>query len=940
MKTLLIALYPYQSQGLDAWHDHGAGMTYTACKKAGCDIDFLDLKTLHNDNELEQFISTCPHELIAFGLKSSYYDIGMKIITYAKRYGKKTLVGGYHATAAGHELVENPNIDYIFYGESEVTLPKFLQAPEKFNREITGEKPQRLDDLVWFDRSIYSNVTEPCTGWWYGGKHHKMISVMSARGCPYQCQFCQPIEDNHFGKKLRRRSAESLIEEILWLKDLHKPDCLMIHDDTFLVQESWIEDFIDLYPKVGLPFWASGRADGIVKNKALVKELVKLGWELVSVGFESGSQRILDLMHKGTTVEQNLEAAEIIHSTGAKIYGNYMLGLPWETARDMQDTARMVDKIRAEMPSWAFFTPYPGSGLGYSCIENAWSLLSRSEYDRYPGGKKVRFVNYDYVNKVFRGFREEVREPLCDIIIPTYNNEDLTIACLESIKQCTTPGTYRVIWVDNCSQEKSKVEKVIECFDHLTINMPKNEGFVGAINAGLQQSKAPFVCLLNNDTLVSPNWLEKLIKILNASPKLGILGTLTEASTAIDPLHMDSHHSLSLHKDLVPNKGLGMTLADINKHLETHYSGHTYDISFVAFLCAVIKREVLDKIGLLDPNYAMGMWDDNDYNEATRRAGWETKIAIDTCIYHRGRSTFANIQAQENFNVDKLLRTNKKYLDTKWNSIDTSIISRAIFDKLSEVPDLGNLTSKRLELIQRYFINSLKNQTDKGFNIQMIVGPDGNEATEAIMNLDWSGLKITFYPSTGLDEWRKSAAATGNNGHESISGTPEMIAKMAGYQLSPIMIRLDSDDWVAPGFIANVHNIIHENHSPYFIINYLPIIQDEEGLLYQSGTTFNSAQISPFFVMVQKGDKKINLYETCHFHMAKGFSQVITVNPGYCYTVIHEENRINKLLPNDKAVSYFFDKGYSTPKIKRFNITTGSKDSWQERIANANVRVV
>ena len=460
MKTLLIALYPYNGQGLDAWHDHGAGMTVAAAQKAGCQVDFFDMKKANNDEELVMCLKGPDqkgYDLIAFGLKSSYYPIGMKLIKMAKAQGSKVLVGGYHVTAAPQELIENSDIDYILKGESEITFPQFLKAPHLFDRFFKGEKPSNLDELPWFDRHMYRDPLENCKGWWYGGKLSKMISVVSARGCPYKCGFCQPIEDNHFGKKLRRRSVDSLINELLWLKETLHPECVMIHDDTFLIQPQWIEEFIEKYPKVGLPFWAAGRADGIVKHPDLVKQLVKVGWDLISVGFESGSQKILDKMNKGTTVEQNLEAAKIIHESEAKIYANYMIGLPWETKEDMLATAKMADTIAAEMPSWAFFAPYPGNTLGEECIAKNLSLIDRNSYDRCPSGRKVQGVNYTHVNAVHKGYRgtEEIPDHFqCDIIIPTYNNEEHTVECLNSIKKYTSPIDYRVIWVDNASKEK------------------------------------------------------------------------------------------------------------------------------------------------------------------------------------------------------------------------------------------------------------------------------------------------------------------------------------------------------------------------------------------------------------------------------------------------------------------------------------------------------
>ena len=400
MKAVIVALYPYASQGLDSWLDHGAGMTYTAIKEAGLNIDFIDMKALKNEDELRQRLKG--YDLVAFGLKSSYYAMAMKIIEIAKENGSKVLVGGYHATAAPKELLENSNIDWVMHGESEITFPKFLQHPEDFPREFYGEKPADLDILPFMDRSIYRDPLEPCQGWWHGGKLARMTSVMTARGCPYHCGFCQPLERNHFGNKLRRRSVDRTIEELLQLKKLYNPECVMIHDDTFLLQPTWIEEFIEKYPQVGLPFWAAGRADGICYYPHLVEKLVKVGWNLISVGFESGSQRILDMIKKGTTVEQNIEAGRIIKSFGAKIYGNYMMGFPWETKEDIQATVTMVKTIDAEMPSFAFFTPYPGCELGEKCIEEGLSLLDRNNYNRCPSGIKCSGVDYDYVNKMMQ----------------------------------------------------------------------------------------------------------------------------------------------------------------------------------------------------------------------------------------------------------------------------------------------------------------------------------------------------------------------------------------------------------------------------------------------------------------------------------------------------------------------------------------------------------
>jgi GT2 family glycosyltransferase len=169
--------------------------------------------------------------------------------------------------------------------------------------------------------------------------------------------------------------------------------------------------------------------------------------------------------------------------------------------------------------------------------------------------------------------------------------------------------------------------------------------------------------LLNNDTLVYQGWLNKLVAALYADDTIGIIGPLTGYKPANKE---DSPHSLNLHNNLLPPEAALWSLEKINLELESHYKGQTADAPFVAFLCGLMRRSLIDKIGLLDTNYDFGMWDDVDYNIQVRKLGLKTVYLLDTCIFHAGRTTFTLIEAQENFNVGELLRKNKHYLDAKF----------------------------------------------------------------------------------------------------------------------------------------------------------------------------------------------------------------------------------------------------------------------------------
>jgi GT2 family glycosyltransferase len=321
---------------------------------------------------------------------------------------------------------------------------------------------------------------------------------------------------------------------------------------------------------------------------------------------------------------------------------------------------------------------------------------------------KVENVNYNYVNKVFyKGLRESHVPVLCDIITPTYENEEYTVSCFNSIKKFTAPGTYRIIWVDNGSKNTSKVENVLKEIDHIFIKLNRNEGFVGATNRGILASTSPFICLLNNDTEVSNNWLSKLIATLNADPKLGIVGPLTQPLPySPNSEQYESHNSLILNPSFLPPTSKPLTLPEINAHLEKTYKGQTTSVPYVAFLCAVIKREIINKVGLLDTHYDMGMYDDNDYNLTARKLGYRTELAVDTCIYHQGRTTFKLIQKTENYDVQELLRKNFLYLNQKWNLTKGRIVLGG--SKANPQPDGGRdnwrsrIVASREKLTKRY----------------------------------------------------------------------------------------------------------------------------------------------------------------------------------------------------------------------------------------------
>jgi len=233
--------------------------------------------------------------------------------------------------------------------------------------------------------------------------------------------------------------------------------------------------------------------------------------------------------------------------------------------------------------------------------------------------------------------------PACDILIPVWNRLEDTRDCIESIER-NTLFPYRLIIVDNASDEETAAylrdlakkyrERVL-----LIVN-EKNEGFIRAVNHGISLAKAEFVCILNNDTLVTSGWLRALISVINRNPAVGI----------VNP----SSNTLGQH----PSKG--KTIDDHAKDIKSDCDLFVETGSAFGF-CMLVRRKLFDEIGLLDTAYGMGNFDDTDFSLRAKKKGYKTVRALASYVYHKEQRSFNLLRG---FKKDFL--KNKRMFEAKW----------------------------------------------------------------------------------------------------------------------------------------------------------------------------------------------------------------------------------------------------------------------------------
>jgi radical SAM superfamily enzyme YgiQ (UPF0313 family) len=179
----------------------------------------------------------------------------------------------------------------------------------------------------------------------------------------------------------------------------------MFHDDCLTENREWVLEFCDLYEAEGFrqPFFCQSRADILANNEDMVRRMAEVGLKGYFIGFESGNDRVLKFLRKGTTREKNLEAARVCKKYGIKVWANYMLGLPTESKEEVMDTISMLKEIDPDWYSPAFYTPHPGSDLYDYCVEHDLSLItSHDQYRRNPWDIKTRGQDPEFLQWALR----------------------------------------------------------------------------------------------------------------------------------------------------------------------------------------------------------------------------------------------------------------------------------------------------------------------------------------------------------------------------------------------------------------------------------------------------------------------------------------------------------------------------------------------------------
>ncbi|HJP17795.1 MAG TPA: radical SAM protein [Nitrospinota bacterium] len=346
------------------------------------DVVILDSikENIKRDDFFSYLKDTSP-DMVGFQVYT--YDIPLlkEYLKIAKKANKITIVGGPHPSAAPHETMTlfQEDLDFGFAGEAEIGFPLLLERLESSNQgfsDIPGLIWKEGSNIIINSPSYNQNIDQFSVAWdlirpdEYPEAQHgafferfPIAPIIATRGCPFLCTFCAA----HFvvGRKVRKRSIENIFEEINFLYEKYHIREFHLVDDNFTLNKKFVKNFCKKLLESNLDIsWATPNG---VRLDTLDKECLEImkesGLYLISVGIESGSDRVLKMTKKELTVKKILNGVSVIKESGIDIAGFFMFGYPGETIEEMKKTIELSLKLPLIRANYFTFLPLPGTEI-------------------------------------------------------------------------------------------------------------------------------------------------------------------------------------------------------------------------------------------------------------------------------------------------------------------------------------------------------------------------------------------------------------------------------------------------------------------------------------------------------------------------------------------------------------------------------------------------
>ena len=411
-------------------HHWGTILAAAVLREAGHQVNLFDAGLAEGPHQIKPYLEPAPDYLVIYDDGFNYLtkmcltnmrEAAFEMIALAQGAGARVIVCSSDSTDR-YQLYLQRGASFVVMGEGEETLTELLAELERKDQslhEIQGLAfleqgkviltPKRpvLKDLDSLPLPAWDLIEiDPYRRTWLGKHGYFSLNIATTRGCPFKCNWCaKPI----YGNRYNSRSPQRVVDEIELLISRFQPDHFWMCDDIFGLKPGWVQEFRDEVNqrKVSFKYKIQSRVDLLLQEDT-VAALADSGLETAWVGAESGSQKILDAMDKGTTVEQIYEATARLKEAGIRVGFFLQFGYLGEVKADIEKTIDMVLELMPEEIGISVSYPLPGTKFHEMVKSQLTSKSNWSDSDdldmMFTGRFQPTYYKrlHRYVHKVYR----------------------------------------------------------------------------------------------------------------------------------------------------------------------------------------------------------------------------------------------------------------------------------------------------------------------------------------------------------------------------------------------------------------------------------------------------------------------------------------------------------------------------------------------------------
>ncbi len=381
------------------WLSYAAGVL----ERAGHEVKLVDAPAVPlSEKQVVGIVKKFKPNLAVLDTSTPSIKNDVKVLEAIKKAHKCFgVLVGTHVSALPKETMKlSKQIDAVCIQEYDYTLRDLAKELEKKKPKLSSvkgmayrkgkavaenplrEKIQNLDELPFVSEVYKKHLNY--RDYFYSANRYPEVTIVSGRGCPFNCKFCNWVQNLNTGP-YRKRSVESVVQEFLYIEHAFPAAKeVFLEDDTFTADHAWVEEFCrkKIRAKSKILWSCNARADVPLKTLKLMKEA---GCRLLCVGFESGSQAVLNDVRKGTTIPRVKQFMLDAKQAGILVHGCFMVGNPADTRESIRATIELAKELGPDSAQFFPIMVYPGTESYEFFRKKGW--LVTQDFDKWVDEK-------------------------------------------------------------------------------------------------------------------------------------------------------------------------------------------------------------------------------------------------------------------------------------------------------------------------------------------------------------------------------------------------------------------------------------------------------------------------------------------------------------------------------------------------------------------------